>query len=144
MSPFNNKNTTICRTATIRTQMLRYISSEELDGPDGGVETSVRDGSSPGVVRRRGLPSSDHSRLVTEIVVAETDVLHSGTYGCQPGDAPPAQVKVHVIDGKLPAAMQTAGGAKQLSFILLIATIILHTSIGSLNFFQLKKTNQSL
>ena len=56
--------------------------------------------SSPGVVRRRGLPSTDHSRLVTEIVVAETDVLHSGTYGCQPGDAPPAQVKVHVIDGE--------------------------------------------
>ena len=27
-------------------QMLRYISSEELDGPDGGVETSVRDGRS--------------------------------------------------------------------------------------------------
>jgi len=44
----------------------------------------------------------------TRIVVSDTDVQHSGTYNCEPGAAPVASVNVHVLDGKLPAAMQTA------------------------------------
>jgi len=46
--------------------------------------------------------------ISTRIVVSDTDVQHSGTYNCEPGAAPVASVNVHVLDGKLPAAMQTA------------------------------------
>eukprot|EP00093_Oithona_nana_P008613 08613.XXX_287334_271768_1 [CDS] Oithona nana genome sequencing. len=53
---------------------------------------------------------SDGKVLIsTRIVVTNTDVQHSGTYKCEPGSAPVASVNVHVLDGKLPAAMQTAG-----------------------------------
>lgn len=38
--------------------------------------------------------------VVSEIVIAETSVGHSGLYRCEPGAAPPDQVLVHVIDGK--------------------------------------------
>ena len=33
--------------------------------------------------------------------MAETDVLHSGIYQCEPGAAPTAKVNVHVLDGEL-------------------------------------------
>ena len=43
----------------------------------------------------------DNSTLIsTRIVVTDTDVQHSGTYKCEPGDAPIASVSVHVLDGK--------------------------------------------
>ncbi len=32
--------------------------------------------------------------------MAETDVLHSGIYQCEPGAAPTAKVNVHVLDGE--------------------------------------------
>ena len=35
-----------------------------------------------------------------QIVVAETDVFHSGVYQCEPGSAPTAKVNVHVLDGE--------------------------------------------
>ena len=58
--------------------MLRYI------GPDG-----------------KTLRSSGYdNRVVTQILVPETDVHHSGTYQCEPGASPFAKVNVHVIDGK--------------------------------------------
>ncbi len=38
--------------------------------------------------------------IMTRIVVAETDVHHSGTYSCEPGEAPRASVHVHVLDGE--------------------------------------------
>ena len=56
-------------------QMLRYLSHSESGS------TAV-----DGVVS-------------TQILVAETAVSHSGTYRCEPGAAPPAQVLVHVLDG---------------------------------------------
>ena len=61
--------------------MLKYISPE-ADGSPGPL-TANRDG-----------------EIVTRIVVAETDVSHSGRYRCEPGAAPPTEVLVHVIDGK--------------------------------------------
>ena len=77
--------------------MLRYITSSELDSV-GGETITVGDGGQQ-LLLPGPPPPVNHSRLVTQIVVAETDVSHSGTYGCEPGDAPPAKVKVHVIDG---------------------------------------------
>lgn len=41
------------------------------------------------------------NQVVTKIIIKETDVHHSGSYLCEPGASPPAQVNVHVLDGKL-------------------------------------------
>ena len=41
------------------------------------------------------------NQVVTKIIIKETDVHHSGSYQCEPGASPPAQVNVHVLDGKL-------------------------------------------
>ncbi len=38
--------------------------------------------------------------MASSILVAETDVAHSGMYRCEPGDAPADHVLVHVIDGE--------------------------------------------
>ena len=40
------------------------------------------------------------SQVVTKIIIKETDVHHSGSYQCEPGASPSAQVNVHVLDGK--------------------------------------------
>ena len=40
------------------------------------------------------------NRVVTQILVPETDVHHSGIYQCEPGASPTARVNVHVLDGK--------------------------------------------
>lgn len=62
--------------------MLKYISPEAAAGSSEALTTN-RDGV-----------------IVTRIVVAETDVSHSGRYRCEPGAAPSTEVLVHVIDGK--------------------------------------------
>jgi len=97
---------------THNSKMLKYITSKELSEGSSWASSSVSSA------------SSMHGQIVTQIVVAETDVSHSGTYQCEPGAAPTAKVKVHVIDGKFPAAMQTAGGRNDLHtslYFLLIA-----------------------
>ncbi len=38
--------------------------------------------------------------VTSRVLIAETAVPHSGTYRCEPGAAPIAQVHVHVIDGE--------------------------------------------
>ena len=58
-------------------QMLKYVESSQL-------------------TRLAG----DSNYIMTRIVVAETDVHHSGTYSCEPGEAPRASVNVHVLDGE--------------------------------------------
>ena len=48
----------------------------------------------------QSLTPNEFGAVVTQIVVAETDVVHSGVYKCEPGAAPEAKVNVHVLDGK--------------------------------------------
>ena len=40
------------------------------------------------------------NQVVTQILIKETDVHHSGSYQCEPGASPLAKVNVHVLDGK--------------------------------------------
>jgi hypothetical protein len=70
-------------------QMLKYISPETA--PPSSL--TARDGAG-------GLWGDGGDIVVSEIVVAETSVGHSGTYKCEPGAAPADEVLVHVIDGK--------------------------------------------
>ncbi|CAB4065757.1 unnamed protein product [Lepeophtheirus salmonis] len=58
--------------------------------------------------------------ITTQIIVEETDVQHSGEYRCEPGAAPAYHVNVHVLSGKLPAAMQKAGAQIKLDIYLTV------------------------
>ena len=64
--------------------MLKYV------GPEGGhLKSSVTSSS-----------GSNATGIVTQIVITDTDVHHSGVYQCEPGAAPTAKVNVHVLDGE--------------------------------------------
>lgn len=109
---------------THNSKMLKYVGTE-------GGQLNAND---PTVVTDNGLRhgGGGGGRVMTRIVVAETDVQHSGTYKCEPGAAPTATVNVHVLDGKLPAAMQTAGVQTQLNFwlSLLLAMHVLYCLVS--------------
>ena len=59
--------------------MLKFVSASE----------------NPGLLR-----TNPAGEVITQILVAETAVSHSGRYKCEPGAAPHDQVVVHVLDGK--------------------------------------------
>ena len=63
--------------------MLKYV------GPEGGHLKSSAMSS-----------NSNMTGIVTQIVITDTDVHHSGIYQCEPGAAPTARVNVHVLDGE--------------------------------------------
>ena len=46
------------------------------------------------------LTANSAGHVITQIVVAETVVSHSGKYKCEPGGAPGDEVLVHVLDGE--------------------------------------------
>jgi len=94
---------------THNSKILKYMSNEE--GPNSAANEIVASNSGSG-------------DLITRIVISETEVHHSGIYKCEPGAAPIASVQVHVLDGKLPAAMQTAGVGTHLHFGLFILVAI--------------------
>ncbi|XP_040569501.1 kin of IRRE-like protein 1 [Lepeophtheirus salmonis] len=115
---FLNKGSTLNLTCTIKqgpkkqpfilwshnSKMLKYLS------PEDGVLN----------VDKNGV-------ITTQIIVEETDVQHSGEYRCEPGAAPAYHVNVHVLSGKLPAAMQKAGAQIKLDFYLTVFMVILNT-----------------
>lgn len=46
------------------------------------------------------LSPNSEGQVVSQVVVAETSVSHSGRYRCEPAQAPYDQVTVHVLDGE--------------------------------------------
>lgn len=73
--------------------MLKYI------GQDGGVLKAFPDAPQVTTGSAQTYERSDN-KVMSQILVAKTDVIHSGTYQCEPGAAPAAIVNVHVLDGK--------------------------------------------
>jgi hypothetical protein len=56
------------------------------------------------------LRANGAGQVVTQVVVAETAVAHSGRYRCEPAEAPPDQVVVHVLDGEREIGRQRVDG----------------------------------
>ncbi|CAL4084460.1 unnamed protein product, partial [Meganyctiphanes norvegica] len=50
--------------------------------------------------------SDEHTSV---LLVTSANTKHSGNYTCAPSNAKPASIRVHIIDGENPAAMQTSG-----------------------------------
>eukprot|EP00095_Tigriopus_kingsejongensis_P000747 snap_masked-scaffold273_size229271-processed-gene-1.9 protein:Tk00747 transcript:snap_masked-scaffold273_size229271-processed-gene-1.9-mRNA-1 annotation:"neuronal growth regulator 1-like" len=77
---------------THQSKMLKYISYEN---------------------EPNALSTNAQGEILTQIVVAETAVGHSGRYRCEPSNAPHAEVLVHVLDG-VPKGERSATKVKKL------------------------------
>ena len=71
-------------------QMLKYVGNSGTNEQQNAAKDMI--------VPSNGSPTSGD--LITQIVITDTEVQHSGTYKCEPGDAPAAKVQVHVLDGE--------------------------------------------
>ena len=71
-------------------QMLKYVGNSGTNEQQNAAKDMI--------VPLNGSPTSGD--LITQIVITDTEVQHSGTYKCEPGDAPAAKVQVHVLDGE--------------------------------------------
>ena len=69
--------------------MLKYVGNSGTNEQQNAAKDMI--------VPSNGSQSGD---LITQIVITDTEVQHSGTYKCEPGDAPAAKVQVHVLDGE--------------------------------------------
>ncbi|CAG7720280.1 unnamed protein product [Allacma fusca] len=65
------------------------------------------------------------------LLIQQAKPSDSGRYSCSPSNAAPHSIIVHVLQGELPAAMQTGGQMPQqipLSFCLLVSVILTYVT----------------